>query len=179
MPVLNRYYGVFEDGKMKVRGIDLRKHDTPKLIRNCQEEMLQVLGRASDSTEFHKLLPNALQVLEKYVEAIKLGRVRIEDLIIEKRLSKKPCEYENQTLQAIAAQHLAREGLNIYAGQTIRYLTVNSEAKVMENSALPAELIGEISAYDAGRYIEMLLSSAANLLTPFECSNSKLSKSTP
>jgi len=168
LPVLNRYYGVFEDGKMKVRGIDLRRHDTPKMIRDCQEKMRQVLAKASNSTEFHELLPSALQVLKKYVEALKLGRVRIEDLIIEKRLSKKPREYEKQTLQAIASQHLTREGLNIYAGQTVRYLIVNSGAKIAENKALPAELTHETTTYDAERYIELLLSSAANLLTPFE-----------
>ncbi len=30
LPVLNRYYGVFEDGTIKVRGIDLRRHDTTR-----------------------------------------------------------------------------------------------------------------------------------------------------
>jgi DNA polymerase elongation subunit (family B) len=45
---------------------------------------------------------------------------------------------------------------------------VNSGAKVAENKALPAELIDETTTYDVERYIELLLSSAANLLTPFK-----------
>ena len=28
MPVPNRYFGVFEDGTLKVRGIEERRHDT-------------------------------------------------------------------------------------------------------------------------------------------------------
>jgi DNA polymerase-2 len=30
--VLNRYYGVMEDGKVKVRGIEVRRADTPSLF---------------------------------------------------------------------------------------------------------------------------------------------------
>jgi DNA polymerase elongation subunit (family B) len=30
--VLNRYYGVMESGKLKVRGLEVRKHDTPKFV---------------------------------------------------------------------------------------------------------------------------------------------------
>src|SRR5437667_4518762 len=41
--VLNRYYGIFEDGTLKVRGIDLRRHDTPDIVRQCQTEMLDIL----------------------------------------------------------------------------------------------------------------------------------------
>jgi len=88
-------------------------------------------------------------------------------LIIEKRLSKKPCEYEKRAVQAIASQHLTREGQSIYAGQTVRYLIVNSGAKIANIRALPAELIDGMTTYDAKRYIDLLLSSAANLLTPF------------
>ncbi|MEM2108824.1 MAG: DNA polymerase domain-containing protein, partial [Candidatus Bathyarchaeia archaeon] len=35
--VLNRYYGVMEDGRIKVRGIELRRRDTPRFIYNAQE----------------------------------------------------------------------------------------------------------------------------------------------
>jgi DNA polymerase-2 len=33
---LNRYYGLFEDGTMKIRGLELRRSDTSQLIRNAQ-----------------------------------------------------------------------------------------------------------------------------------------------
>src|SRR5438132_9716263 len=34
-PVLNRYYGIFQDRTLKVRGIDVRRHDTPRLVEKC------------------------------------------------------------------------------------------------------------------------------------------------
>ena len=39
--VLNRYYGVMESGKLKVRGIEVRKHDTPRFVYNAQMEMIR------------------------------------------------------------------------------------------------------------------------------------------
>src|SRR2546426_5638625 len=66
VPVLNRYYGIFQDGTVKVRGIDLRRHDTPGIVRQCQEEMLQVFSKANNSSEFKLLIPKALNVLERY-----------------------------------------------------------------------------------------------------------------
>ena len=41
---LNRYYGVMTNSKLKVRGIEIRRSDTPKLICNLQEAMLGKLG---------------------------------------------------------------------------------------------------------------------------------------
>src|SRR3989442_2374787 len=34
--VLNRYYGIFEDGTRKIPGVDVRRHDTPEVVRKCQ-----------------------------------------------------------------------------------------------------------------------------------------------
>src|SRR5437867_11839590 len=55
VPVLNRYYGICQDGTVKVRRIYLRRHDTLGIVRQCQEEMVQVFSKASNSSEF-KLL---------------------------------------------------------------------------------------------------------------------------
>jgi DNA polymerase-2 len=42
--VLNRYYGVMENGELKVRGIEVRKHDTPRFVYNAQMEMINVFS---------------------------------------------------------------------------------------------------------------------------------------
>src|SRR3989441_758226 len=92
VPVLNRYYGIFQDGTGKVRGIDLRRHDTPGIVRKCQEEMLGVFSEANNSSEFKLLIPKALNVLERYAILLRKRKVPLEDLAIEKNLSKDPDE---------------------------------------------------------------------------------------
>ena len=167
IPVLNRYYGVFQDGKLKLRGIDLRKHDTPGIIRRCQSDMLTLLAQAENSQEFMALIPEVLNIAKSYATLIRNGSVPVRELTIEKRLSKDPDEYRNMVPQAIAARHLVEEGMKIHAGQTIDYILTRHKSRITQNRAIPTELIQEDSYFDSTRYIDLLFSSTANLLLPF------------
>src|SRR2546425_3423762 len=160
--VLNRYYGIFENGKPKVRGIDLRRHDTPDIVRQCQTEMLDILTKARDSNEFRLLIPSALKVLERFVGSLRDGTVPLEDLVIVKNLSKNPDEYTHQVPQAIAARHLVSQGGSVHAGQQVSYILTSDRTR----TALPPEVVGEDTVYDSERYVDLLCSSAANLLLP-------------
>jgi len=160
--VLNRYYGIFEDGKLKIRGIDLRRHDTPEIVRNCQDEMLDIFTGARDSNEFRLLIPKALRVLERFVFSLREGNVSLEDLVIVRNLSKNPNEYTHQVPQAIAARHLVAQGGSVHAGQQVSYILTTDQS----HTALPPEVAGEDTVYDPERYVDLLCSSAANLLLP-------------
>ncbi len=167
IPVLNRYYGIFQDDILKIRGIDLRRHDTPGIVRKCQTDMLTVLSKANNAEEFKALMPEALAIVQSYVQLIRTGTVPVEELVIEKRLSKNLHEYRNLVPQAIAAQHLAREGKEVHAGQTISYVLTYDNSKITQNRALPAELVTDEGSFDSQRYVDLLLSSMVNLLLPF------------
>ena len=160
--VLNRYYGIFEDGTLKVRGIDLRRHDTPDIVRQCQTEMLDILTRARDSNEFRLLIPSALKILEKFVSSLRDGSVPLEDLVIVRNLSKNPDEYSHQVPQAIAARHLVAHGGSVHAGQQVSYILTNDQTR----TAVPPEIVDQGTVYDSERYVDLLCSSTANLLLP-------------
>jgi len=160
--VLNRYYGIFEDGTLKVRGIDLRRHDTPEIVRQCQTEMLEILIKARDSSEFRLLIPSALKVLEKFVGSLRDGTVPLENLVIVRNLSKNPDEYTHQVPQAIAARHLVAHGGSVHAGQQVSYILTSDRTR----TALPPEVVSADTVYDSERYVDLLCSSTANLLLP-------------
>jgi len=84
---LNRYYGVMSNGKLKVRGIEMRRSDTPLLITRMQEEMLSYLAKADDALGFYREIPNALKVLREYSRKVFAGECRIEDMIFTARIS--------------------------------------------------------------------------------------------
>jgi len=167
IPVLNRYYGAFSDGKLKLRGIDLRRHDTPGVVRRCQSDILALFVHAENSREFMALIPEALNIVTSYANMIRDGAVSIDELTIEKRLSKNPNEYRNMVPQAIAAQHLNRKGREIHAGQGLTYIVACNKSRITQNRALPVELVGENYPVDSEWYIDLLLASAANMLLPF------------
>src|SRR6266849_69509 len=166
-PVLNRYYGIFQDRTLKVRGIDVRRHDTPKIVEKCQTQMLAILKEADNSREFQALIPQVLNTLREYGSKLRSGTVPIEELIITKNLSKMPSEYTHRVPQAIAAQCLIDEGGAVHAGQQVSYVLTIDPSTIPESQALPPELADAETVYDAERYVDLLISSTANLLLPF------------
>jgi DNA polymerase-2 len=176
IPVLNRYYGVFQDGRLKLRGIELRRHDTPEILSRCQTDMLNLLKQAKNAEEFMTRIPDVLAIAKSYITLIRNGAVPINELTIEKRLSKNPDEYRNMVPQTVAAQHLNREGSEVHAGQALNYVVTYNGARITQNRALPAELVEENYLVDSEWYSDLLLSSASNLLLPFGYTKQALKK---
>ena len=167
VPVLNRYFGIFEDGSMKVRGIELRRRDSIKVVTDCQEELLQLLSRGGDLEETRRLIPDAIQVVRTYVERIKNGDVSLADLVILNALSKNHDQYDSNLVQVSAIRQLAEEGLELMAGQSVSYVITSYGSRVQGDRVKPVELMDGATRYDRGRYIELLLKGAASILQPF------------
>jgi DNA polymerase elongation subunit (family B) len=70
-------------------------------------------------------------------------------------------------LQAISAKSLMKEGVEVSAGQTIQFLITNAESKRSFRRVLPAQLVKDKMRYDVGKYLELLLFSTQNILSPF------------
>ena len=108
---LNHYYGVFNNGELKVRGLQVRKHDTPKIVKKAQNEILKLFSSAHNWNEFKNLIPKARLILNKYIQLLKNRKVPLKDLIIKTRLSRDPSDYVVCTRQAIAAKILKKHGI--------------------------------------------------------------------
>jgi len=167
VPVLNRYYGVFESGKIKVRGIEAVRRDIPPFVKRAQMDMIRILAKASNSEAFMKRIPESVEVFGGYVEKLKKKDVDVRDLIISKQLSMHPDRYAHDVFQAIAAKQLIKEGIEVSAGQTIRYLITDAENKRASKRVKAAELINPETRFDAEKYVDMLILAGANVLSPF------------
>jgi DNA polymerase elongation subunit (family B) len=167
VPVLNRYFGIFEDGSMKVRGIELRRGDSIKVVTDCQQELLQLLSRGRDLEETRRLIPDAVQTVKGYVERIRVGDVSLTDLVILNSLSKNHDEYRSNLVQVSAVRQLAEEGLELMAGQSVSYVITDYGSRVQSDRVKPVELLDPGTGYDKDRYVELLLKGAASILQPF------------
>jgi DNA polymerase elongation subunit (family B) len=163
--VLNRYYGVMASGKLKVRGLEVRKHDTPRFIYNAQMEMINIFSAANNSKEFMQKIPEALNVVKVYRQKMLNGEVPIEDLIISKHLSKNPKHYKQHVSQVIAAEQLIKEGAEVNAGKNIHFVFTDSTHKRFERRVKAEQLLDKGVNPDARKYLQLLYSSAANLLS--------------
>ena len=163
--VLNRYYGVMEDGKIKVRGLEIRRRDTPQFVFDAQTEMINTLATANNTVELRKKIPLALEIVRTYRQKLLAGEVPVEDLIITKRMSRKPERYRQHVSQVIAAEQLIREGTEVHAGNSVRFLFTHSKDKRHERRVKAAQLIEKGIEPDTEKYLMLLYSAAANMLS--------------
>jgi DNA polymerase elongation subunit (family B) len=163
--VLNRYYGVMENGKIKARGLEVRRRDTPRFVFDAQTKMIETLTSANNTTELHKKIPDALQIVRAYRQKLIDGDVPFWDLIVTKHMSKHPKRYKQHVSQVIAAEQLMKEGAEIHAGNNIRFLFIHAEDKRHDRRVKAAELIEKGVNPDTKKYLLLLYASAANLLS--------------
>lgn len=163
---LNRYYGKYESGEIKVRGIELRMHDTPEYFRQLQTAMLEVLKEACDKREFMALLPGAVKVLVGFAVKLLKGEVDPWDLVFHKRTSRNLDEYAVFNEQVAALMQLEEHGVKKNAGQGVDYIILDRSSKEASGKVRVKELMRGDEQYDRKVYYRYLLRCGESLLMP-------------
>jgi DNA polymerase elongation subunit (family B) len=156
VPVPNRFFAVAEDGALKVRGLELRRHDTPPLVARMQQEVLAILAEAHDFAGYTVKLEEAREILRGYEQSLADGSVAIEDLIVSKRLTRAPREYQKANQTAIAAQQLFGSGVHLRPGQTVEYIITDAGNRVPNDRVRAYALWDGWFGYDRRKYAELL-----------------------
>lgn len=172
-----RYVGTYENGEMKVRGLEVRRHDTCKYVKKMQQEMLDVLSSARSITEIKFRLPDVIAVVKRYIDQLNDGNVSPFELVIRRRISKDPYEYANKSINAIVSQTLAEAGVTLAAGESIEYIITDASGKKDPQKAKPLALYALDDGYDAKKYAEFIFDAAETLLQPFGYTRKELQKS--
>ena len=174
IPTATRYVGLYDTNEFKVRGIEVRRKDIPKYVQRAQEAMLNVLSAANNVEGVRMLVPNVLEMAKQYIDDLKQGNVSPFDLVIRRRISKDPFDYENNSVNAIVSQTLAEAGVHLMAGESIQYIITDSTGKRDPMKAKPLALYALDDGYDAEKYSEMVLEAAETLLEPLGYSKEEL-----
>jgi DNA polymerase-2 len=163
---LNRYWGIKPNKGIKIRGIEIRRHDTPPLIKRFQQEVMESIGKASNKRDFDQLLRNAIvPVLRQYYNMLLSRQISPEDLVVSIRITRAPEYYKVKNYQAIAANYLKRLGIQIQPGQKVDFVITHDKAKNPEDRVLPIEIFKKGNAsYDIEKYKELLIRAVVNLL---------------
>lgn len=162
-PVATRYYGIFNDGRLKIRGLACRRADTPPYIKDVQVEMLEVLASARSAAERRQAIERAKTILEERTCELEEGRVDPRRLMMRRTLTKGIADYKTETRTATAARQLESAGVKVHPGEQVRYLVTNAGAKEKARRVRAEELAGR-SKYDAAEYVKLLQAAAAEVL---------------
>ena len=162
-PVAARYYGVFTDGRIKLRGLACRRSDTPQFIKEAQMEMLQIVAQAKTLEERARLTGEVHAVLQRHIAQLESGEVDPRKLILKRTLTKEIDDYSVTTRTAVAARQLRDAGIRINPGERVQYVITNARAKDKSARVQAGEL--ELDrGYDAQEYIKLLNAAAAEVL---------------
>ena len=162
--VANRYLGVFRNGVQKVRGIDLRRSDTPPLVAEAQQRMVDVLAEADDLSGFAARIPRVLEVLVEYAWRLREGQVRLEELVVKRTVSKEAGEYKTNSQIGLASRQMAACGVAVHPGERVRYVVSDADAGDVEGRVRAAPLLTPDTPYDTEKYLELLCRAAETLL---------------
>ncbi|GAB4364370.1 MAG: hypothetical protein Kow00128_05960 [Deltaproteobacteria bacterium] len=120
--VPNRFAGAFSDGTLKVRGIALRRSDTPPFVARFQRRLLERMAQAPDPAALRAMRPQLREIAEEALLELREGRLPPAELTIARRLSKAPERYTANTAAAEVARELCGRGVALRPGSKIRYL---------------------------------------------------------
>jgi DNA polymerase-2 len=170
IPALSHYWGIKNDGEVKVRGIEVRRRDIPKIVKDAQYAFIDIFQGAETIAEFKSRIPDAKKMLYEYVERIYSGKVSKNDLTIRQRISRRPSAYKVNSYQAVAARQLERSGVIASAGKNVRYIILNAEAdpRFPEKKVILSDLYDDKKhQYDKKKYVEFLKRAFENIF-PFK-----------
>jgi DNA polymerase-2 len=163
LSVANRFFGLGSDGDYKVRGLALRRDDTPPFIADAQYQILQILAREKDPDRLSTLFPEVLNVLQERLLALSHRRVPLEELLVTQTLSRELGEYRVLSPAARAASQLQAAGRQVRMGQRTQFLYTRTKEGVRSRD-MPGQL--HPSLVDIAKYRELLFRAAHEVLQP-------------
>jgi DNA polymerase-2 len=171
IPVPNRYFGAFQDGSLKMRGIDARRGDTPAWIAEVQLAMLARMAQAATPEALRACLPDLKRMLQRALADLRGGRVPLAKLVASQRLSRELHAYRTPSPAARAAAQLAALGVHLRPGQRARFLYTLGDPGVRAWD-LPGPF--NPAAVDVRRYRTLLLRAAQTVVEPLGISEAAL-----
>lgn len=167
IPTANRYVGYYADREIKIRGIEVRRRDTPVFIKRMQGEMLELLQYAGGVRDVEALVPKVLDKATEFIDLLRSGKADPLELVIRRHISQEADQYRNRSASAEVTQALAEAGVKLAPGESIEYILVDASGKKKPQKAIPLALYSFDEGYDIGKYTGMALKAVETLLQPF------------
>ncbi|HEY6883746.1 MAG TPA: DNA polymerase domain-containing protein, partial [Nitrososphaeraceae archaeon] len=169
--VLKHYFGITHEDELVVRGIEIRRHDTPNFIKQFQTQLLYTLFDCKDSSEvISKGYEDALLLVTQTIDKIMTGEdIQQQDLVISKLLRQDIAKYKSLFPHVSAAIQLSNHtGKHPIKGDTIQYIYTNSQHNNPLCRVVPIAIgnaqAESLSQYNKEKYKEMILDAAETVL---------------
>lgn len=161
VPVPNRYFGVFEDREIKIRGIEARRHDTPLFVSQLQQDVLTLMAKTKDIDD---VLLNIIALIRERLSQLRGGGIPLANLLVSQILSRPLEAYKVLSPAARAAGQLEAVGKARFPGQRIRFLLMRGSPGVW---AWDLPELPTLLGVDVDAYAELALRAMETILEPW------------
>lgn len=174
IPTATRYCGWYKHGELKIRGIEVRKRDTPHFIKSMQNEMLECMSKAKTIADLEAMTSDLLEIVHERVLLLQSGKVNPMELVLRRHITKEAEEYTTNTISATVSKLIEESGVHLSAGELIEFIIIDATGKKQPYKAKPLSLYAFEDGYDIDKYIDLTIDAAATLLEQLGYSNDKL-----
>lgn len=161
--VANRFYGIAANGEHKLRGIAMRRADTPRFVATVQAGVLELLAKETDSSKLPERFPEILAFVSEQLGVLKNRKVPLEELVVTQTLSRELDAYSVLSPLASAARQLQLQGKTVKMGQRIQLIYISPAPGVfawgLSNSP-------DLRTIDVLRYQELVVRAVHEILQP-------------
>jgi len=163
----NHYVGWYHHGELKIRGIEARRRDVPKFIKNMQAAMLERMSSAHNVEEVRAKVPELLEIARDFISLLRSGKANPMELVLRRHITKEADEYTNNSISAVVSKLVKEMGVPLAAGESIEFIIIDQSGKRRPEKAKPLALYAFEDGYDIEQYTEFALKAAETLLSPF------------
>ena len=128
-----RYAGLSTDDRLIVKGLEVRRGDWCELAKNIQRKVIELILKERDPQK-------AAEFVKRVISDIKSGKIKLEDVVIYKGLTKKPSKYESMQAHVKAALKAMEAGIIYPIGSKVGFVVVKGSGNVGDR-AYPIDLI--------------------------------------
>jgi len=167
-----RFFGLYQNDEFKVRGIQLRRRDTPKAILKMQTEQLEILQNASNAKEFREHIPLVIAKMKEWIGKLNNNLIPLEDLAFKRTVSKKMEQYKANIAQKAVLWQLKKKGVEVSEGESILYLYRDFKSPHYLSRVIPYD--GQHILIDYEKYEEAFVKATLELFNFLDYDTHKL-----
>lgn len=168
-PLPAKYYGVFYNGEIKARGLEVRQRSAPLVVKHYQEGVLEIMARCNTADEIRERVPQFGKLMRIVIS--QLPNMGAAELSCNIRISQP--DYKHNIPQKHILRELRKKGYNPEPGHTISFV------HAMRGAVLPEVYENEQLKPNVEKYTRLLVRSLFAVIQPFgfsKCSVEALSK---
>jgi DNA polymerase elongation subunit (family B) len=171
LPVANRYLGRFTTGELKMRGVVVRRKDTPEYIARFQRDIIALLRSCADARAVAGLYETAHEIYQHRLHAVETGNVPWDQLLLRRTVSHELEEYSVMNGTSLTMRELSELGLAVSPGEKVRYLVVEQKYYSRSGRYLSEERAAmtgkDYLPFDKKFYSRQLYEAFAEIFDPF------------